>query len=168
MNEQWKPIEGFESLYEVSSTGKVRSLTTRRVLKFNTVDRYLRVALCKNGRSKQTRVHRIVAKHFVENPLNKPSVNHKDGNRLNNSATNLEWCTQAENSAHAAKSGLLSTGTDRSDSKLSKADLKLIDVLLKYYSLNHTELGILFKVSNTVIRSYALGLSYKKESIHAK
>ena len=114
---RWKDIEGFEGLYQVSDTGEVRGLdrkTTGRknrtikgtvLRKGKTSTGYLMVALSRNGKQTICKVHRLVAKAFIENPQNKPHVNHIDNNPLNNNVENLEWCTQAENVAHAYKIG---------------------------------------------------------------
>jgi hypothetical protein len=64
---------------------------------------YRRVNISINGVAKKYRVHRLVATEFVENPFNKPHVNHKDGNKLNNHFSNLEWCTASENEHHSYK-----------------------------------------------------------------
>lgn len=116
MEETWEKIEGYE--YEVSSTGKVRSLdritrhtyggTAKRVSKIlspNTVDGYHIVILCKNGINKSMRVHRLVAQAFIPNPDNKPQVNHKNSIRTDNRVENLEWCTCQENIIHGYKYG---------------------------------------------------------------
>ena len=115
--EIWKEIEGYEGLYEVSNTGKVRSLdryTTgnrNRLLKGKELRQrknelnYCFVHLCKDGISKNTRVHRLVAQEFIPNPEDKPYINHKDANPMNNHVDNLEWCTQQENIQHAYKMG---------------------------------------------------------------
>lgn len=99
IGEVWKPIPNYEGFYEVSNTGKVRSIYRyRRVLKpmiSNTG--YERVDLFKNKNRKQFSVHRLVAMSFVSNPDVKPFVNHKDENKLNNSADNLEWVSHVEN-----------------------------------------------------------------------
>lgn len=116
MEETWKAIKGYEGLYEVSSTGKVRTLPHKTngvsvpgvELKANMYKghRYIRLRLYKNGVSKDYMLHRLVAQAFVPNPYNKPYINHIDGNRENNSASNLEWCTQAENNRHAIILGI--------------------------------------------------------------
>ena len=104
--EIWKEIEGYEGLYEVSNTGKVRSLdryTTgnrNRLLKGKELRQrknelnYCFVNLCKDGVPKNTRVHRLVAQAFIPNPEDKPYINNKDANPMNNHVDNLEWCTQ--------------------------------------------------------------------------
>ncbi len=102
--EHWKPIEGYEGLYEVSDYGRVVSLrrAPKLVLSQSTSStRYMRVSLNKNGSHKTVLVHRLVAKAFISNPFHKPQVNHKDGNRQNNLVENLEWVTSSENIQHA-------------------------------------------------------------------
>ena len=68
---------------------------------------YYCVNLSIRGKCKTFIVHRLIAKAFLPNPLNKDTINHKDGNKLNNCVENLEWCTQKENMQHAWRSGLL-------------------------------------------------------------
>lgn len=97
--EVWKPIPNYEGFYEVSNTGKVRSVYRyKKVLKpmiSNTG--YERVDLFKNKNRKQFSVHRLVAMAFIDNPENKPFVNHKDESKTNNCVENLEWVTHVEN-----------------------------------------------------------------------
>lgn len=99
------PVKGYEGVYEVSNTGKVRSLPRKTSkggeLKQATVQGgYKRVSLS-NGSRKGYTVHRLVGMAFLSNPLNKPCINHIDGNPSNNNVSNLEWCTYAENSQHS-------------------------------------------------------------------
>lgn len=116
MEEAWKDIAGYEGLYQVSNFGRVKSLG--RIDRFNKKwdariliphcvgKNYLAVGLCKDGVVKSRRVHRLVAEAFIPNPQGKPQVNHKDGNKGNNFASNLEWSTNSENQIHARKTGL--------------------------------------------------------------
>lgn len=64
---------------------------------------YERVGLCKGGKQRYILVHRLVAETFIENPNNKPCVNHKDENKLNNDVSNLEWCTTSENNCYGSR-----------------------------------------------------------------
>ena len=97
--EEWRDIKGYEGLYQVSNLGRVRS--ERKILK-GTPDKdgYLRVALCKNGTRKYFGIHRLVAIAFIYNTNNYPCVNHRDENKTNNRAKNLEWCTIAYNNCY--------------------------------------------------------------------
>lgn len=112
METAWKAVPGYEGKYEASNKGEVRSLNYRgtgqaKVLKPLTSGKgYLMVGLCKNGRMHWEKIHRLVAILFVPNPENKPQVNHLDGVKTNNQASNLEWATGGENLAHAYKTGL--------------------------------------------------------------
>ena len=117
MKEIWKAISGYEG-YEISSLGRVKSLdrlvktdkglrkVNERILKQKTSStKYLRVCVSKNSNSKFLSVHRLVAQQFIENPENKPQVNHIDFNRANNNLSNLEWTTAQENMDHSVKAG---------------------------------------------------------------
>jgi hypothetical protein len=90
----------------VSCTGEVFSRLGRKLKQQITHDGYLRVELHHKGAAKKHSVHRLVASAFVPNPEGKPQVNHKDGNKTNNTHSNLEWVTQSENQLHAYKIGL--------------------------------------------------------------
>ena len=104
--EVWKPIEGYEGLYEISSFGNVKSLRQNKIMSLVIMPTgYYKVNLVKNNRWKTFRVHRLVATSFLENPKNKNNVNHKDFNKLNNNVENLEWVTHQENVTHAVLGG---------------------------------------------------------------
>lgn len=119
--EKWKTISNFIN-YEVSNKGKVRNKKTQCFLKYNaTRDGYQRVRLYKNGIPTTLMVHRIVVNAYIENPLSKSQVNHKDGNKTNNTVENLEWVTKSENEKHAYKHGLKKGYAPSSEkSRLSK------------------------------------------------
>lgn len=115
--EIWKPIVGYEGAYEISSLGRVKSLSrilplnrfggTCRHIKERIIKQiadkfgYCRVGLFKDKKAKILPVHRLVAFAFLENPDNKETVNHKNGNPSDNSLMNLEWSTYKENIQHS-------------------------------------------------------------------
>lgn len=107
--EIWRPINGYEWLYEVSNLGRVNNLnsynTGKEKILRTPIDKkwYPRVRLFNNSKWKTIKVHRLVALAFIPNPENKPQVNHIDWNKLNNNLDNLEWCTNKENQYHAWK-----------------------------------------------------------------
>lgn len=100
MEEVWKPVKGYEGLYEVSDMGRVRGLKSGKVLRPGNSGRYDFVVLVKDGKRKDMYVHRIVANTFIPNPNGLLEVNHIDENKTNNRAENLEWCTRLENIHH--------------------------------------------------------------------
>ena len=117
--EQWKPIKGYEGLYEVSSLGKIKSLSRwkqnhsklnyveEKILKPGFNGKYHHVFLSKNGKSKTYLIHKLVAIHFIPNPNNLPQINHIDENKLNNNVNNLEWCTQKYNCNYGKRNDCL-------------------------------------------------------------
>lgn len=111
-------IKGFNN-YEISKSGKIRNLKNGRILK-PCVDKdgYLVHCLSEKGKSKTVFLHRIIAITFIDNPENKPCINHIDENKLNNDINNLEWCTVKENITHG-------TRTKRASEKCWKSVIKL-------------------------------------------
>ena len=102
MQEEWKPVVGYEGLYEVSNTGKIKNSNSNKILKPATVSGYYRVVLCKSSglakpEHRNLLVHRLVASAFINNPDNKEQVDHINGNRLDNRVSNLRWTTCKEN-----------------------------------------------------------------------
>ncbi len=104
----WKKY--YNTNYSVSDEGLVRNDKTQKLLTQSMQQDYKFVTFNIDGKQKRMRVHRLVAELFIDNPLNKPYVNHKDGNRSNNNVNNLEWVTPSENTQHAVKTGLFKSG----------------------------------------------------------
>lgn len=119
--EIWKDIKGFEGLYQISNYGNIKSLERtfeyigkNQFGEFKTIKKhkemiikqsingngYYQVCLRKENIKKNLLVHRLIAEAFIDNPDNKPTINHIDGNRLNNSINNLEWATMLEQQIH--------------------------------------------------------------------
>lgn len=113
--EEWRPITDCGGVYEVSNYGRVRSKVKEQIgvgHRFYLLEQYLNTAgypMVVLARRKKTaqhksanyRVHRLVAEAFIPNPENKPEVNHKDGDKTNSNASNLEWVTKSENHIHS-------------------------------------------------------------------
>ena len=111
----WKKFiyEGQETDYSVSTEGEVRKDTTNYILSQSSQQDYKFVSLIINGKQKRMRVHRMVALTFIDNPDNKPYVNHINGNRSDNNVEDLEWVTPSENTQHAVNTGLFKSGRTR-------------------------------------------------------
>lgn len=129
--ETWKDINGFEGLYQVSSSGRVKSLDRivdnhmggcysikgRIISASNNGTGYLFLNLCKNGVHHRYYIHRLVANAFIENPLNHKQINHKDEDKENNNVSNLEWCNSRYNNTYGSR-------LDRLSKKRGKAVLQ--------------------------------------------
>lgn len=162
---KWKPVVGFEGLYEVSEGGEVKSLerissrayaahtktlpVRERTLKPWTSRGYLYVVLC-NGDTLKKSVHRIVAEAFLENPQNKPQVNHINSNPRDNRVENLEWVTVAENAAHAAEFGFTATGEKAKGSKLSNTESEFVKLYAGLGFKQH-EIASLFSINQSQV-----------------
>lgn len=106
--QDWKPVIGFTD-YEISSIGQVRSHKygkTRIMVPRLVANGYFQVKFSTKSKAISMYIHRLVGYAFVPNPKGNPDINHKDGNKLNNIASNLEWVTKNENIQHAIAMGL--------------------------------------------------------------
>ncbi len=107
MEKEWKTIELGYCVYAISNFGDVFNITRNREQKLFRAGRgYFYLSTQKNKIKRNYEVHRLVAQLFIPNPLNKPQVNHIDGNKENNCVDNLEWVSASENNYHAIKTGL--------------------------------------------------------------
>ena len=134
MKEQWKIIEGTENRYEISNTGKIRSLNykntgeTRELKPAPDPKGYLRTMILMGGKYKTVKIHRLVASAFIPNPEGKPQVNHKDGNKENNCVDNLEWSTNIANAHHAINNGLFKNSYKATEAANKKRERPVIAI----------------------------------------
>ena len=134
MSEEWRDIEGYEGLYQVSDQGRVKSFkwNKERFLKPSMdKDGYLLVNLCAGGKPKTLKVHRLVCEAFHENPDNKPQVNHVNEDKTDNRACNLEWCTRIENMNFGTRNSRAGKAIAKANSKQTgqyTLDMELIKV----------------------------------------
>ena len=150
--EVWKDVPEFEGRYQVSTLGRVRSVSRKvynhtgyinlkgRVLKTrHNAKGYVVIDIKKeNGIRKFCVVHRLVAQAFIPNPENKPQINHIDGDKTNNCVDNLEWCTNSENQIHAYKTGLnyVTGRAGRKKRSVCQIDINTGEVINVYESIN--------------------------------
>lgn len=166
MIEEWKDIQGFIGRYQISNTGKLKSLLSangekRELIIAGSLDKngYHRVNLYKDGKVAYKRTNVLVAEYFLIKPGDEYQVNHIDGNKLNNNVSNLEWVTLKENITHAVKNGLMNPryGEDHPNSILSESDI------IEIYKSNKSQrkISIEFGVSQSLICNIKKGKIWK-------
>lgn len=162
--EKWKPIEGYDRLYEVSSHGRVKSVPrntgnqfSKGVLKKVHLNKYGYpvTTLVNKDKGKLFTIHRLVAIAFIPNPGNKPQVSHLDGNKQNNIVSNLEWCDAFENQLHRFKS----LGHVAPNRLLSKDEV--FNILSQKGKGWRKDLSIKLGVSEACIKAVRSGRNYK-------
>lgn len=157
--EEWRDVVGYEGIYSVSNLGRVRRdkpyATTHvgRILPWYVIRNYPMVQLCNKGQKKLT-VHKLVAEAFIGPRPQGYTVNHKDGNKMNPCADNLEYCTPKENLDHAKQIGLMDTrGIRNGRAKLTEDDVRLIRSLYipRHPEFNGYALARRFSVAKNTI-----------------
>ena len=176
MNKEiWKDIPGFEGSYAVSTRGGLKSLTRvvvdvngrkvriqERILRTQVCTKgYSQVSLTKAGLTKIFLVHRLVAVAFLPRAINKPDINHKNGDKRDNRLENLEWVSNQENMDHAKAHGLILSGDRLPQARLTQKQAKRIKHSLKA-GVSTRMLANRFGVSLGVIRGIKRGRSYTK------
>jgi NUMOD4 motif/HNH endonuclease len=169
MQEEWKPIRGYVGFYEVSNHGRIRSCKTGNLLSTeNQKRRYQQVQLTTGpGLHRYHLVHRLVAEAFVKATF---QVNHKDGNKHNNRADNLEWMTQTQNMRHASKLGLIVVprGEARSDAKLTEKKVREILAHLNENRIPQYKLASMYDVTPMVISNIKHRLSWRHVTLQSQ
>lgn len=174
---EWFDIPGFEGRYKINKCGEILSLEhslwngrcyrkiPEKVLTWRYCCGYAYARLFYTTRHfRQAYIHRLVAETFIPNPENKPTVNHKDGNKLNNNVDNLEWATHSENMQHAFKTGL---NHSTKGHKVSEETKRKISESLKgekngMYGRHHSE------ISRQKIKEHHYDCSGKNNSMYGK
>ncbi len=178
--EIWMQIEGYEGYFSVSSFGNVRSETRtiphkrfgqavhqgKSIIPTETKsasNAYCVVSFAKEAKQKMFLVHRLVALMFLDNPNDLPSVNHIDGNGLNNRLDNLEWTSPKNNTLHAYKVGLAKgkRGEQNSSSKLTEENVRQIRKLITEKTYSQAKIAKMFGVVDMVISDIKLGKTWK-------
>lgn len=164
MVEEWKDIIGYEGIYKISNLGKIIRIkgTKIRPMKIWNNGRYMEVRLSKEGKATHFTLHRLLAIHFIPNPNNLPSVNHKDENKLNNSINNLEWCTQEYNTNYG--SGISRRVQSRLLSKAGRKPIVVLDETSEMKTVYQTVkdcVDTLHISSATIYKYIDTGISYK-------
>lgn len=161
LTEIWKPVYGFQN-YLISSTGRVKSLPIKRhfgryiqtrkekyLYLHKEANGYIRVVLCRQGLCLHFGVHRLVAAAFIPNPLNKPTVNHKNGIKHDNRVENLEWATRYEQMAHADNNGLRNVkGESCCNAKLTDNDV----INIRESSESAAEIAVKYNLHSCTVR----------------
>lgn len=146
--EVWKELNGYEGKYLISNKGRFKCLSKQRskfdsnskeslILLKNDGSGYFQVRATKNSITKTFRIHRLVAEYFIPNKNNYPQVNHKNGDKSDNTSDNLEWCTIKQNCIHSQENGLQGkrrfTFNDAEDiRKLKREGMKEVDIAKIY------------------------------------
>lgn len=157
INEQWLPVVGYESFYEVSNLGRVRTIP--RMIKHksgwstrNMKVSYMKLHLTKFGHLRLTLVgekgrefrkpvlvHRLVAEAFIPNPEGKPHINHIDNNPSNNRIENLEWCTPQENMTHAANCNRMKRQHGITNGNSTLSEEQVLEIRSKYIPRKYSQ-----------------------------
>ena len=140
INEQWKPVEGYEGLYEISNLGRVKSLKygKERIMKpGKDGNGYLLVHLYKNGKPKMFKVHRLVAEAFIPNPFDFSEINHINEDKTNNIVSNIEWCNRLYNSNFGTRNKRIASALSNAIEASKYEDFRTIE--LRFVSTREAE-----------------------------
>jgi hypothetical protein len=165
---KWKDINGFEGIYQISDNGQVMSYKKiRPMLLKNRVNAfgYHHVSLRKDGKATEKLVHRLVAEHFIDGET-KETVNHIDGNKINNHASNLEWATREEQMTHAYKNKLKAPAHGHTNGNSVLTEKEVIEIR-SIYKARSKEFGMRalakkYKVSESTIDKLVRNKTYKE------
>ena len=149
-------------MYDISKNGIIRNRETKKIKsQYVGSTGYYMCTLTKDKKHKPKRVHRLLAELFIPNPNNELFINHIDGNKLNNSISNLEWCSHSYNMKHAFRTGLINnTGEKNGMAKLNERKVREIKELLKQ-GISQYKIAKKYNVSRSAILKIHLNKMWK-------
>lgn len=156
-----RAVEGWDGYFVCDNGDVIGKLGLKRKTTSDK-DGYKRVVLQCNGIRRMPFVHRLVAKAFIDNPKNLPTVNHKDGNKTNNTVDNLEWMSFSDNVKHSHATGLQDcVGEGNPSAKLTEVDVFAILEMFYFEKLKHSKIAEKFGVTRTLIYKITRGDLWK-------
>lgn len=163
MKEIWLPVKNWEPLYEVSNFGRVKSIRKNIILKPSKASGYRQVMLCVDGKMKTGRICRLVAMAFINNPEDKPQVNHKNGIKDDDRDINLEWVTESENVKHTYTHLKRVPIHGQTHNKAKLTDEQVREIRGKYipYKYSYAVLGREYGVDQSTIHLLIKGQNWK-------
>ena len=167
--EDWKPIVGYEGLYEISNTGQIRNAKgeiKKSQIKKDKHTNYREISLWRNGTHKRFLVHRLVAIAFIPNPNDYPIINHKDQNGMNNCVDNLEWCNHSYNNRY--KRFPIKPRIYKTDKRLTKEHKSKISASMKKFRRENANLKFEYDGKMLSIPELAEVLNVEQETLRAR
>lgn len=175
MIEEWRNIPGYNGYYVASSLGRIKRLKTivkhssgngysvrsERIIKPMLSQGYLVLYLCVGGNKRRWRVHKLIANAFLDNPKGLPIINHRDGNKINNIVSNLEWISHQDNTRHAHMMGLKKNSYGK---MIDKSKLMTL-INLNEMGYSQCSLAKIFDMSQSTI-SRAINLKRKYVNVY--
>lgn len=161
-NERWETIKDFPN-YMISTESRIMNKTTLKMvsISINKRHKHRAVRLWNKGKTRLLKVYRLKAIAFIPNPLNKPQVNHIDGDRMNEDLSNMEWSTASENMKHSYSTGLckghFKKGFAHQFCKIKPDDVEMIKRFRKDKLLSIYKLAKVFNVNHVTISKIAVG-----------
>lgn len=176
--EEWRPIANYDGLYEVSNLGRVRSVARTLEIKTkfgvrNTTYRqkllrgglndkgYRAIMLCKDGDQRMKHVAPLVAAAFIPNPENKPEVNHRSGNKDDNSVVNLEWNTHRENCIHRSEVLLKNAGSNNKMSLFTDEQVREMRALYATGTISYSDVARKYGTPINTTYGAIIGRTYR-------
>lgn len=178
MEEIWKDIKGYEGIYQISSHGRLKSLSRPLIYKDGrkgTLKEIILIgAVASNGyrivslgKKEKKTMHRLVAETFMPNEYERTTINHKDGNKLNNRLDNLEWNSYKQNNDHARNKELNNQhGENTNFSKFGDQVVNALRKVHKETNFTYVKLAELFDMSPSTVKDIVSNKSRKKNSVY--